>query len=345
MASYTIELSTLIDKHFPFALNSYPIFNEDYRDYLNNKILRHYYFREIGAETPDRFNFYLETRMNEIMPYYNKLYESELIKFNPLDTDSHEEKIYHDAATERELGEEAGNQFAETTGDRYSGITQSDNSVSVESTSEQTGTSGDTTTENIDSKSTTTNDLQTETETNTHGTGETNTNGSEYEVFSDLPQNQLNVSTTIGDNGSATYAVDGFATTTTGKNSVQHSTTETSEDGTTTSTNTGTVDVVGNSELTRKTDGTTSATGKQSQSTTNATTNKDDNQRNINKNSTNYNNRLQNEKELKNESNIRYLTGRSGQSPSKLLQDLRDTFLNIDMMVINELNDLFMGVF
>ena len=66
----------------------YPIFNEDYRLILEKKILRHYYTREISEETVGLWKLRLEDKMNLIMPYYNKMYESELIKFNPLyDTD------------------------------------------------------------------------------------------------------------------------------------------------------------------------------------------------------------------------------------------------------------------
>lgn len=62
----------------------YPIFDEAYRSVLETKILRHYYTREICAETVGRWKLFLQATMNEIMPYYNQLYESELIKFDPL---------------------------------------------------------------------------------------------------------------------------------------------------------------------------------------------------------------------------------------------------------------------
>ena len=62
----------------------YPIFDESYRSVLNTKILRHYYTREICAETVGLWKLWLNNKMNEIMPYYNKLYNSELLKFNPL---------------------------------------------------------------------------------------------------------------------------------------------------------------------------------------------------------------------------------------------------------------------
>lgn len=63
---------------------SYPIYDEAYRPVLETKILKHFYTREIGAETVGLWKLWLDTRLNEIMPYYNKMYESELIKFNPL---------------------------------------------------------------------------------------------------------------------------------------------------------------------------------------------------------------------------------------------------------------------
>lgn len=62
----------------------FPIFDENYRNVLEDKILKHYYTREIGAETIGLWKLWLNTRMNEIMPYYNQLYASEVIKFNPL---------------------------------------------------------------------------------------------------------------------------------------------------------------------------------------------------------------------------------------------------------------------
>lgn len=62
----------------------YPIFDANYKPVLETKILRHYYTREIGAETVGRWKLFLQATMNEIMPYYNQLYNSELINFNPM---------------------------------------------------------------------------------------------------------------------------------------------------------------------------------------------------------------------------------------------------------------------
>lgn len=65
----------------------YPIYDESYRSVLETKILKHYYTREIGLETVGLWKLKLNTKMNEIMPYYNQLYRSALLEFNPLWTD------------------------------------------------------------------------------------------------------------------------------------------------------------------------------------------------------------------------------------------------------------------
>lgn len=73
------------EKVFDF---DFPIFDPEYRSVLCQKILRHYYTREIGFETVGLWKLKLQTKMLEIMPYYNKLYESESYTYNPLhDTD------------------------------------------------------------------------------------------------------------------------------------------------------------------------------------------------------------------------------------------------------------------
>lgn len=62
----------------------YPIFDESYREVLESKILLHYYTREIGFETVGLWKLKLRDRLNMVMPYYNQLYKSELLTFNPL---------------------------------------------------------------------------------------------------------------------------------------------------------------------------------------------------------------------------------------------------------------------
>ena len=77
MAHYTITIKTLKDNNFNFGLQNYPIFNETYRDTLNNNILNFYYENEIGFETAELFKFYLNNTMQLIMPKYNIMYEKQ----------------------------------------------------------------------------------------------------------------------------------------------------------------------------------------------------------------------------------------------------------------------------
>lgn len=91
-------------------------FDEEYRSVLCKKILKHYYLREICCETVGIWILWLNTRLEEIMPYYNQLYESAKIKFDPMhDVDLTREH----KRTENETA--SGNR--DKTGNRESNIT------------------------------------------------------------------------------------------------------------------------------------------------------------------------------------------------------------------------------
>lgn len=64
--------------------DSLVLFDPNYKAVLFPKILLHYYTREIGFETVGLWKLKLNTKLKEILPYYNKMYESELLKFNPM---------------------------------------------------------------------------------------------------------------------------------------------------------------------------------------------------------------------------------------------------------------------
>lgn len=84
MSRYTVELHSLEEAGYDLGLSTYPIFDEDYRSILNNKIIEHYAFREIGLETPALFARFMARKMSEIMVYYNQLYKSELLPIQAL---------------------------------------------------------------------------------------------------------------------------------------------------------------------------------------------------------------------------------------------------------------------
>ena len=88
MSEYTAELRHIVNSGFDLELDEYPIYSESYRTTLNQRILDHFWLREIGAETPARFRHFLKSTMNEIMPYFNKLYLSQALESSTaFDTD------------------------------------------------------------------------------------------------------------------------------------------------------------------------------------------------------------------------------------------------------------------
>lgn len=100
-------------------------FDENYRSVLCKKILKHYYLREIGCETVGIWLLWMNTKLEEIMPYYNKLYESARIEFDPL-------KDVNYSRTYDKTGSDVG------TGSRS---TEGTNSSTGESTQTNTNTS------------------------------------------------------------------------------------------------------------------------------------------------------------------------------------------------------------
>lgn len=99
-------ITSALPKLFSF---SFPIFDEAYRVGLEKKIVYHYYLREIGFETVGVFKLRLRARLNEIMPYYNQLYESAKLEFNPLyDVD------YTKSGSRSGTGKESGSTTGET---------------------------------------------------------------------------------------------------------------------------------------------------------------------------------------------------------------------------------------
>lgn len=67
----TLELRELVENGINIWDFEYPSFYEgDAKKAFEQKVIDHYYFRQIGQETPGRFLHYFRTRVREIMPYY-----------------------------------------------------------------------------------------------------------------------------------------------------------------------------------------------------------------------------------------------------------------------------------
>lgn len=77
-------LGDLCKRGYQVFDGSWNTYVKEHKQLLCDKIVRYYYFYEIGSETPDRFIHYINEQLSRIMPYYNQLYRSELIEFNPM---------------------------------------------------------------------------------------------------------------------------------------------------------------------------------------------------------------------------------------------------------------------
>lgn len=145
---YTETLGNLIalgydtDDKLHLSVDYYPIYDENHRAELNEKIVRHYALREIGQETAQQFIFYLGMTMAEIMPYFNERYRTLDMEYNPLQS--------VDMMTDSESGSESqsSSKASSTQDSTSSSSSKSDNastttSKSFDSDVPQTGVVGD----------------------------------------------------------------------------------------------------------------------------------------------------------------------------------------------------------
>ena len=84
MAVATVELRHLLQSDFKLFDFDYEFDDPSFKTELEQAIIAHYFFSEIGQETPDRFKQRFKARWQRIMPYYNKLYNTTLLTYNPL---------------------------------------------------------------------------------------------------------------------------------------------------------------------------------------------------------------------------------------------------------------------
>lgn len=110
MSKYTTQLRWIIEQeladqnkevtymNWPFAygrlgiassgnvmgLPGYPVSREERRISINNRLIQHYWLKEIGTETIGQFGWRLNEALNLIMPYYNELYDSVVISASKL---------------------------------------------------------------------------------------------------------------------------------------------------------------------------------------------------------------------------------------------------------------------
>lgn len=120
MAKFTMTLR-MLTQSYDIGLQDYPLFSEAYRERLNRVIVNHFMFREISADTPAKFVFWLNARMDEIMPYYNTLYKA----IQKADGTLLTTEIEHTIETDNEQSKKSRTQAESNS----TGSTESDDSV------------------------------------------------------------------------------------------------------------------------------------------------------------------------------------------------------------------------
>lgn len=380
MAKYTIELRTLVNQGYQVFDDTWTTFDPDHKKDLCQKILRHYWFYEIGSETPDRFKFNINEQLALIMPYYNQLYASELLKVEPLYNHFMEENEgikanrdlkrgtsqRRDINSLREMAESI-KKLSEGT----SNLVGNENIIGNEKWKEDRTihttevTDQDTTedtTKKVSFEENVANESKEVMNDNvvgnkvTDGTSSTTTSGEHRE--SDTPQGTISMSGIQIENSYLTkYSRDnGKSDTTTHQNenikNTEDKTTDTTSTKDTTSTEDTTQNIKGTNDITKTTDTTDSVTGSRdkTQNTDETedvkTTSKEHDFSNGSQSdrssSTAYTGENEDEQEKRDRRNVSkgYTV-----SQSELLNAYRQTFINIDQMIIRDLVTNFMGVF
>ena len=85
MAQYTMTIQQMININVNIFDFDYPIFNESYRSTFEDLFIDHFLLDEIAHETIAQFKHRLKSKLNLIMPYYNKIYMSQELEQRILD--------------------------------------------------------------------------------------------------------------------------------------------------------------------------------------------------------------------------------------------------------------------
>ena len=310
----------------------YPIIDESYKKILETKIIKHFYIREIGLETYGLWKLRLDSKMNEIMPFYNKLYESELYKIDPLINTN----ITKTSTTN-------GNNTKQGTNNYTSSINNvSENTNTIETNNTTTGeiTTNNTSSNNlnstINSTNVTTNDTTNTTTLNdqSHHIDINNTtyDTSETTANSDTPQGTLSNVNELAYLSSAQKHTKG------GMDSIK-------TEGTVNNTGTDTITIDNDINTTSQQKNTSLNTIQNNEKTTtsNEVNNNVTNTLNINNNTNTINKTSIDETSEISQDYTENIKGING-SVSEAILKYRETFLNIDMKIINELEILFMQI-
>lgn len=85
MAQYTLTVKQLVENKIEIFDFSYPFYKEEARKDFEKHFIEYFYFEEIGHETVGRWKHALKVKLNTVMPFYNKLYETQEMEQRILD--------------------------------------------------------------------------------------------------------------------------------------------------------------------------------------------------------------------------------------------------------------------
>lgn len=320
------SISDIIETAAPKVFNfDFPMFDEAYRLPLEIKILRHYYTREICEETVGLWKLRLQDRLNMIMPYYNQLYKSELIEFNPL---------YDVDVTRDHKRDNEGESNSTGTGETTTTGNGSRNRTQVVDT--DTKTVVDTDTKTVVDTDTTNKNTSNGTASGTIDTtmsGKSHEDDARWDLYSDTPQGGIDVITNDSDSViHNTYLTNARRITDTKDGTTSEIGKETSSNtNTVTDNGSGTVDTTETGKVDTTQTGEIDTTVTDNESATNTgTSNTTTSGKNTMTSTEDY---------------LEHVKGKQGGlTYSKMLAEFRETFLNIDKMIINDLSDLFFGL-
>lgn len=310
---------------------SYPLYDASYKGALETKIINHYYFREIGAETAAQFKFMLARTLNEIMPYYNQLYKTADLEFNPFyDVDYFKEHEGSDHASKLKTETGSGHS-SESQNGTTSDTTNFSGTVETETSGERSTTIDNDTVRTLNTQDQTTFNTTDQRTLNTTDTKTLNTKDTVRQ--SDTPQGAL---TGIEAN---TYLSSATITDKTGTETLGRTGTDTGhKTGTETTARTGTdrtaidetQEATESSTSTQESESTTTGSGTSTNRKEGSTSSNTSGSENINGT----------------DQYLDHVYGKMGGATyAALLQEYRETLINIDMMVINELEVCFMNIY
>lgn len=324
-----------IDKIFTEPVE---FFDNAYRPIILKKLLKHYYTREICAETFGLWQLWINNRLSEIMPYYNNLYKSALLEFDPFNevdlTRSYNKESDGTSAMERNKKER---QDKDTTGTKQHTTDFTDKTIDNESYKEDSTSKQILDGESLETRNTLDNRSGTTsvTESGTRS-GTTNTDKDTTDAFSDTPQGSLsNIS-------NMTYLTNARIVNE-NTDSTDHESTQATKTTTENINETGTGTIKNETDNTTDTTENTSGTGSLDRSKTSKEIFNSTATENIDNEKTEKTTQDNTSKNL--EEYLEHIVGKkSTKSYSELLNEYRNTFLNIDLMFIREFSDLFMGL-